>query len=131
MQGNKGVEFMSFDEYGKNNEDITKYSNQYNEDDFFNKIKKYAKAIGFELLYKVFQLYYVLQKPDLPLKTKTIIMGALAYFILPIDVIPDFLPGIGYTDDLAVVGVALLEASTYIDDEVNKKAYERVKYILG
>lgn len=114
-----------------NNEDILKYSNQYNEDDLFGKIKKYAKTIGFELLYKVFQLYYVLQKPGLPIKTKTIIMGALAYFILPIDVIPDILPGIGYTDDIAVIGVALFQASTYIDDEVNRKAYERAKYILG
>ena len=119
---------MGFD---KNNENITQYSDKYNENELFNKIKKYAKTVGFELLYKVFQLYYVLQKPDVPQECKLIIMGALAYFVLPVDVIPDVIPVVGYSDDLAVIGVALLVVSTYIDDEVNHKAYARVKYILG
>lgn len=97
----------------------------------FRQSKKYAKAIGAELLLKAFQLYYVLQKPELPPKVKAIIMGALAYLVLPIDLVPDIIPGIGYVDDLAVVGFALLQAMPYIDDEVTRKANESIKNIFG
>ena len=49
----------------------------------------------------------------------------LAYFIAPIDAIPDFVAGIGYTDDLGALMAALLQASLYVDDDVKDKA--RVK----
>ena len=42
-----------------------------------------------------------------PLKVKATLMGALAYFILPFDVVPDFLLGLGYTDDFAVLMTAI------------------------
>ncbi len=112
-------------------EEIKKYVKNYNEDDFFTKIMKYAKVIGYELLYKALQLYYVLQKPDTPAWVKAVIMGALGYFILPIDVVPDFIPGIGYTDDFAVLAFALTVAATYVDDEVNRKAKETLESIFG
>ncbi len=69
--------------------------------------------------------FYVLQKPDVPKRVKIIVIGALAYFIAPIDAIPDFVAGIGYTDDLGALMAALLQASLYVDDDVKDKA--RVK----
>ena len=42
-------------------------------------------------------------EPDVPKRVKIIVIGALAYFIAPIDVIPDFIAGIGYTDDLGAL----------------------------
>ena len=118
-------------DYNVNSEEISKHASEYKEEAFFDKVKKYAKAIGVELLLKAFQLYYVLQKPELPPKVKAIIMGALAYLVLPIDLVPDIIPGIGYVDDLAVVGFALLQAMPYIDDEVTRKANESIKNIFG
>lgn len=49
--------------------------------------------------------------------TKTIItvIGALLYFVSPLDLIPDFLLGIGFIDDAAVIGYALKKISTEID----------------
>jgi uncharacterized membrane protein YkvA (DUF1232 family) len=56
---------------------------------------------------------------------KIIVIGALAYFIAPIDAIPDFIAGVGYTDDLGALTAALLQASIYVNEEVKDKA--RVK----
>ena len=62
---------------------------------------------------------------------KTIIMGALAYLVLPVDVVPDLLPVVGYTDDVAVIAYALLQALPYMDDEVDAKAEQMVQKIFG
>jgi uncharacterized membrane protein YkvA (DUF1232 family) len=51
--------------------------------------------------------YYCAFDPATPLKVKGILLGALAYFILPFDVIPDFLLGLGFTDDMAVLYAAI------------------------
>ncbi len=67
-------------------------------------------------------LYYTLQKPNVPKKVKATIIGALGYFILPLDLIPDFLVGIGYTDDLGALGLALFQVAMYIDDDIKSKA---------
>ena len=55
---------------------------------------------GQSVIYASLLLFYVLQRPDVPKRVKIIVIGALAYFIAPIDAIPDFIAGIGYTDDL-------------------------------
>ncbi|GAA3319348.1 hypothetical protein GCM10020331_025870 [Ectobacillus funiculus] len=47
-------------------------------------------------------MFYVLQRPDVPKRVKLTIVGALAYFIAPVDAIPDIMAGLGYTDDLGV-----------------------------
>ena len=96
-----------------------------------HKAMRFAGVIGREALLKAFQLYYVLQKPELPSKVKTIIMGALAYLVLPVDVVPDLLPVVGYTDDVAVIAYALLQALPYMDDEVDAKAEQMVQKIFG
>jgi len=51
--------------------------------------------------------YYCAFDPATPLKVKGILLGALAYFILPFDVIPDVLLGLGFTDDMAVLYAAI------------------------
>ena len=49
-------------------------------------------------------------------------MGALAYFILPIDVIPDFIPFLGFTDDAAVLALAIKIVGDQITEEHRQKA---------
>ena len=108
-----------------------KHSKDYSDAAFFEKAMKFAKVIGREALYKAFQLYYVLQKPELPTKTKTILMGALAYLVLPADLVPDVLPIVGYSDDFAVIAYAFWQALPYMDDEVNAKADKMIRKIFG
>jgi uncharacterized membrane protein YkvA (DUF1232 family) len=49
-----------------------------------------------------------------PLQVKAVLLGALAYFVLPKDVIPDYLPVIGYTDDAAVLAAAVKLVASHI-----------------
>ncbi len=57
-----------------------------------------------------------------PLPARATLFGALAYFILPFDAIPDFLIGIGYTDDAAVLLAAFTACKSYITDDHRAKA---------
>ena len=52
--------------------------------------------------------------PATPLRIRGILFGALAYFVMPFDVIPDFIAGLGYTDDAAVLVAAFAAASSHI-----------------
>ncbi|MCI7251597.1 MAG: YkvA family protein [Succinatimonas sp.] len=114
-----------------NEEEIGKYESNYSEDGLFSVITKYAKKIGGEVIYKALQLFYVLQKPNIPLKAKATIIGALGYLISPIDIIPDFIPVLGFSDDAAAVAVALAVVSAYIDEEVNAKAKAKFDSLFG
>lgn len=62
---------------------------------------------------------------DVPWKTIAAIVGALVYFISPIDVIPDFIPVVGFLDDAAVIGLALNMVQEDLD------AYRRWKKSQG
>ncbi len=89
---------------------IEQYQGNYSESGFWNKVKKVAIKAGAKVIYVALILYYELMDPNVSPKEKAIIIGALGYFILPIDLIPDGIPVVGYTDDLA----ALLAAYAYV-----------------
>ncbi len=94
----------------------------YSDDKFWEKLKKFALRAGHSVVYTALLLYYVLQKPDLPAKARVTILAALGYFIFPLDLIPDLAVGIGFTDDLGALGVALFQVAMHIDDNVKAKA---------
>ena len=66
--------------------------------------------------------YYCAIDRQTPLTVKAILMGALAYFIMPADVIPDFIAGLGYTDDAAVLIAALKAIRDHLLPEHRDKA---------
>ena len=72
---------------------------------FWRKLKRVAARIPFaeELL----AAYYCAFDKDTPLSVKATLVAAIAYFILPVDAIPDILPVIGFTDDAAVLATAI------------------------
>jgi uncharacterized membrane protein YkvA (DUF1232 family) len=59
-----------------------------------------------------------------PLPIRATLFGALAYFILPLDVVPDILLGLGYTDDAAVIIAAFTAARTHITEAHRARARE-------
>ena len=74
----------------------------YTEDGFWGKVGKFCKDIGKDSLEQVFRLYYAFESEKCSAKHKTIIYGALAYLVSPIDIIPDLTPfwGIPTTWDI-------------------------------
>jgi uncharacterized membrane protein YkvA (DUF1232 family) len=68
---------------------------------FWPKIRRTAARIPFAR--QVVSVYYSARDPETPTAAKGIMLGALAYFVLPIDAIPDIFAGIGFTDDAAVI----------------------------
>ena len=87
--------------------------------------RRSAKQVPF--LDEVLSAYYCAKDGATPLRTKAVIGGALAYFVLPADMIPDFVLGFGFTDDLAVLTAAVAAVSGHIKAEhreAAKKALE-------
>ncbi|MER2060162.1 MAG: YkvA family protein [Niallia sp.] len=112
-------------------QEIAVAEKHYSEEKFWRKLAKFGKKAGSSVVYAVLLLYYTLQKPNVPKKVKATIIGALGYFILPIDLIPDFLVGIGYTDDLGALGIALFQVAMYIDDDIKSKAKTKLTEWFG
>ena len=114
-----------------NDIEVEKYTDEYSEEGLWDKIRDNVASIGIALIYKALHLYYVAQSPNCPMKVKAGIYGALGYLISPFDFIPDFMPAVGYTDDAAAIGVALILAQMYINDDIKKRAEGKIKDIFG
>ncbi|MBR2215037.1 MAG: DUF1232 domain-containing protein [Selenomonadaceae bacterium] len=113
------------------NIDMGKYAEEYSEDGLWGKIRENVTAIGITLIYKALQLFYVAQSPDCPKKVKAGIYAALGYLISPIDLIPDFTPIAGYADDATAIGMALLLAQMYINDDIKAQARGKIQDLFG
>lgn len=79
---------------------------------FWGKLRDNLARIPFAE--KLIATFYAATDPATPFRAKAILMGALAYFIMPVDIIPDFIVGLGFTDDAAVLMLALRAVSTSI-----------------
>ena len=73
-------------------------------------------------MYAALLLYYTLQSDKVSTADKAIIIGALGYLISPLDVIPDAIPIVGLTDDLAVVIYVLKKVWDSVDETIQQKA---------
>ena len=111
-------------------ETASQYSRHYNDNDFWSKLRRVATRVGAKILYPALQLYYLLQSKDVPVKAKTFIIGALGYLILPADLIPDFIPALGFTDDLTALLLALRAVNTHLTPEIKRQAKEQTDKLL-
>lgn len=66
------------------------------------------------------KLLSALDNPETPAPMKALIVGAIGYIVLPLDLIPDFLPAVGYTDDLASAAGVVLAVSQYSNFDLEK-----------
>lgn len=106
--------------------DYDQYQKNYSDNRFWEKIRKVAGKAGVKIFYAALILYYALRNPQTPAGDRAKILGALGYFILPVDLIPDFIPMAGYTDDLAALMWALYSVSKHITPEVKIQAREKL-----
>ncbi len=111
--------------------EIEKYGTYYSENRLWKKVLRIAKKVGATVLRPVFQLYYLLQGEHVPLKHKAYIIGALGYFILPFDLIPESLFSlVGYTDDVAVMTFVLSIVKESLTPDIKAKADAKVMELL-
>ena len=91
---------------------------------FWRTAKKAARQIPF--MDEVVAAYYCAMDRDTPLRAKGILLAALGYFVLPVDLIPDFIFGLGFTDDIAVLTAAITAVSAHITPAHRKAAKEAI-----
>lgn len=82
-----------------------------------------------ELLGKALKLFESMKASDMPPWAKVITTAALDYFIAPIDLIPDILPG-GYIDDFVVLTLALVAVSRYVTQQVKDSTERTLRELL-
>lgn len=110
--------------------DYKSYQNNFSEEKFNEKTTKFAKKIGLKAIYTALLLYYTVFDDKVDIASKAMIYGALGYFILPADIIPDLLPGMGFTDDIAVLSGVLTSIKTSITPEIEEKAKTKLTSIF-
>ncbi len=114
FQPNKATSYLGFKKY-------------FSVDELWKKVAKVAKAAGLKAIYAVLLLYYVSVDSATPWKAKAIIYGALGYFIFPLDFLPDAMPFVGYTDDMAALTAALKAVWQYITPHIHDRAFQRLQ----
>ena len=105
---------------------LEKYIPNYDAEQFWKKLRRSIKRLGAKAVYYALVLYYAMQSPQVSAREKGIILGALGYFLLPIALLPDFLPAIGYTDDIAALAFAIYKVWHCITPEVRAQAESKV-----
>lgn len=95
---------------------------EFKEPTFWEKVAEVAKKAGLKVIYAALLLYYVMMAESTSKKDKILIASALAYFVSPIDVIPDGIPAIGFADDLVVLLFVLKTVRDNITDDIKNQA---------
>lgn len=91
---------------------------------FWKKLGAVAARIPFAQ--EAVSAYYAARDPDTPTRVKAILVGALAYFVMPADLVPDFIAGLGFTDDATVLLLAAQTVSGHIKEPHRKRASEKL-----
>ena len=96
---------------------------------FWTKLKSVAARLPFAE--DLIAAHYCAFDRQTPLHVKAALVGAIAYFVLPCDFIPDVLPVIGYSDDAAVLAAALKLVSSHITPDHREAARQTLSRLRG
>lgn len=110
---------------------LNQYEQYYSEPNFWEKVKIFALKAGAGLVYNALKLHFTLKKKETPAWAKSVIYGALGYFILPVDLVPDLMPGVGFMDDSAALAAALLTVAMHVTPDVKADAKAKLADWFG
>lgn len=94
---------------------------------FWSKLKRNLARVP--MADQVVAAYYAAFDPATPFRTKAMLLAALAYFIMPFDVVPDFVLGLGFTDDMTVLLTAFGLIRSHVTDDHLERARETVEQL--
>ena len=106
--------------------DFMSFANKFSPSDFVDKVARIAKRAGAKLVYAALIVYDTLQSEKVSKADKALIVGALGYMISPFDAVPDAIPIVGLTDDLAVLLYVLKKVWVDVEPEIKDKARARL-----
>jgi uncharacterized membrane protein YkvA (DUF1232 family) len=96
---------------------------------FWPKMRRVASRVPFAD--RALSVWYAARDPETPTAAKGIMLAALAYFVLPVDAIPDIFAGIGFTDDAAVFAALLATLGGNVRKRHHELAREALKRLGG
>lgn len=109
------------------NQNIRQYGKYFTEQAFWATLRRRAAQAGRRLVETALVLYHCLRDPETPSQVRVVILGALGYLILPADLVPDLIPGVGFADDLATLAAAFSMVMAYIKPEHQWRARQQVQ----
>lgn len=124
----KGRTILQFE---KDSINIQTYEKQYSEEKFWSKVTSVAKKAGIKVIYMALLLFYALDSTSLSVKDRALIIGALGYFILPLDLVSDLMPTIGFLDDAAILMAIIKLLIVGIDNKVIALAKGKLSQWFG
>jgi uncharacterized membrane protein YkvA (DUF1232 family) len=96
---------------------------------FWHKVKRLAVKVPF--IEDLLAAYYCAFDKNTPRHVQAALLGAIAYFVLPFDFVPDMLPILGFTDDAAVLATALRIVAGHITPEHREAARRKIEQGLA
>lgn len=99
------------------------------EERFWKKLKRVLTRIPFAE--DLVAAYYCAADKETPAYVRAVLLGAVAYFILPIDVVPDILAGLGFTDDASVLAAAVAAVGRHLQPRHRERARRALDQIAG
>lgn len=96
-------------------------------DGFWRKLRRNLARLPFAE--SLLAAYYCALDPATPNHVRAVLIGALAYFVLPTDLVPDFIPALGFTDDASVLFAAFSVVSRYVTPAHRRQARARLNIL--
>ncbi|MCG7516119.1 MULTISPECIES: YkvA family protein [Vibrio] len=97
---------------------------------FWRKMKNSVKKAGEEIAVMGIKSWLAMADSNTSVRHKAILGGALAYFVMPTDMVPDVLAGVGFTDDMAALTLAANSVGNAITDEHEEQAREKLSSMV-
>lgn len=105
--------------------------NGINLDTIIKHARRFLSKASTKGLYIALLLYFAYRGPNVPSWAKKIIIGSLAYFVSPLDSIPDLTPILGMTDDMGILAFGIVTISCYVTEETKEKALYKLEKIMN
>ncbi|MGH1483018.1 MAG: YkvA family protein [Geminicoccales bacterium] len=96
---------------------------------FWRKLKRFLTRVPFAE--DLVAAYYCATDSETPAYVRAVLLGAVAYFILPVDLVPDMLAGLGFTDDASVLAAAIAAVGRHLQPKHRLLAKKRLAAMAG